>query len=340
MRWDLIIFRGSGMKATGLLAVMLLGAGCFDEGGDTAARDKTIETLVQGLISFGDIQSNIQTDPGAAGDALLEFMKWPIAADSLVSPPFSGAGQVMDTSMRLVPELPVPDCLAQNGEPSCEDYTTTDTCQAGPFTFSGSMSRRCSDCENPRGFCTYAWALPMLKFTSSGFNLTLQTSGSWQGSTGQITPNLSARYDLRLTGDEPARVANLTACACTVFTVVDSPTESGKPRKLVNSSFVVRATDRPLNRFDDRCARVVFDGQGNPSVENACECDNGAICRETTVEATYPPTCGNHRCEPSLLETYETCPVDCPINTSNCGNAECEIGEDAISCPADCVVLP
>jgi len=324
---------------TWLAISALLVGGCFDEGGGDAARDKTIETLVQGMIAFGDIHSNLETDPGAAGVALLEFMKWPVAADALVSPPFTGAAEVMDTSMRLAPSLPVPDCLSQSGEPSCDSYTTSDQCQAGPFFFFGSMTRRCADCENPRGLCTYAWALQELLYESSGFKLRLQTSGTWVGSTGQITPNLSARYDLRLnTTEVNPHVGNLTACACTVFTVVDSPTESGKPRKLVNSQFVVRATD-PLERVDDRCARVVFDGQGNVSVENACECDNETICRSTTVEESYPPQCGNSRCQPDLLETYETCPVDCPVTATNCGDASCDIGEDEVSCPADCLVV-
>lgn len=315
----------------------LLGAGCFDEGGGDAAQAKTIETLVQGLIAFGDIHSNIETDPGAAGIALLEFIKWPVAADALLSPPFGGETEVMDTSMRLAPTLPVPDCLLQSGEPACDTYTTTDTCEAGGFTFRGNMTRRCWDCDNPRDVCSYAWTLPELKFTSSKFELSLSTAGTWTGVASEITPNLSARYDLNVfNGTDSIRYGNVSACACTPFTIVDSPTTSGKPRKLVNTQFIVRLIAFDYVTASDRCALVTFDGNGNPSVEDSCKCSTGDTCVAPTAENQWPTTCGNGTCGPN--ENYENCPVDCQFE-QQCGNSKCEIGEDRLSCPADCGAL-
>jgi hypothetical protein len=319
-----------------VLVAAVLFAGCFDEGGNES-RDKAVSTLVQGLIAFGDIHSNIETDPGKAGEALLEFIKWPVAADSLLSPPFEGANDVMDASPRLAPTSPVPACLTQSGEPSCDNYVTNDTCEAGGFTFSGSMMRRCWDCDDPRGVCSYAWTMPRLAFTSAKFNISMSTAGSRTGAASQITQNLSARYDL----DDPAgggeiarRGGNLTACACTVFNIVDSDTESGKPRKLVISSFIVSAK-LDSGRLAERCALVLFDGNGNATVENKCACPGGQACVAPDPTLSWPALCGNSTCD-SPVETYENCPVDCGYVPAVCGNDKCEIGESTETCLEDC----
>jgi len=313
-----------------LVTVAVLLAGCFEEGGDTA-KAKAIESTVQGLIAFGDIHSNIETDPGKAGEALLEFLKWPVSADQIVSPPFSDAETVMDASPRLAPTLPVPDCLLQTGEPACDTYSTTDTCEAGGFTFRGVMSRRCSKCDDPRSLCFYGWRFPELKYTSDKFKLTMATSGSWAGKVGQVKPNLSAAWKLDVLGSE--RDGVITACACTTFTVIDSPTASGKPRKLVNSSFVVRA--QVANK--ERCGLVSFDGAGNPTVTSSCECGDGSVCRAPKAEVEDPPIlCGDGDCSPGLGENYDNCPVDCNDFPTVCGDASCDLGESRINCPADC----
>jgi hypothetical protein len=298
-----------------LVIAVAMVTGCFDEGGD-AARTQAAITTAQGLIAFGDIQSNLTTDPAKAGEALLEFIKWPVAADSLVSPPFAEAAAVMDASPRLAPALPVPDCLLQSGEPACESYSTVDTCEAGGFTFTGFMNRKCAKCDDPRGLCAYGWVLPELKYVSTRFTLSMRTAGSWIGSTSQITPNLSAQYELETPGREGdlRHAGTLSACACTVFTVEDGPPPTGKPRKLVNSSFVVRAATVGA----ERCALVKFDGNGNPSIDNKCTCDNTTIC------------------EPAIDETFASCPADCPLAPAVCDNNICEIGEDSTTCALDC----
>src|SRR5262245_13063973 len=84
-------------------------AGCFDEGGDAAQTQAAI-TTAQGLIAFGDIHSNLETDPGKAGEALLDFIKWPVAANSLITPPLGGVADDVMAAMREAPNAPVPAC--------------------------------------------------------------------------------------------------------------------------------------------------------------------------------------------------------------------------------------
>jgi hypothetical protein len=258
-------------------------------------------------------------------------MKWPVAADSLISPPFAGAADVMNASPRLAPDLPVPDCLAQLDDPVCDTYVTTETCAAGDFTFSGVMRRRCASCDDPTTVCTYAWILPTFNYTSDKFSIKTSTAGVWTGAASQITPNLSARYDLSSGGVQ--RVGDILACACTPFTIEGDP--NNKPRKLVNSSFVVRHYELDLS--SDGCALVKFDGNGDVSVSNSCRCEDGVVCSSPRAVPTYPDECGDGLCDPNAGETYEVCPVDCPYDPSVCGNNVCELDEDFENCALDCV---
>jgi|GEM_PF-4414811 len=70
------------------------------------------------------------------------------------------------------------------------------------------------------------------------------------------------------------------------------------------------------------------------------ECDNDGICEYGETAANCPDclisSCGNGKCETSLGETDDSCPIDCPPVV--CGDGLCEIknGENAKNCPADC----
>jgi hypothetical protein len=120
----------------------------------------------------------------------------------------------------------------------------------------------------------------------------------------------------------------MNVCACTNLTVIDSDTRTRRPRKLVNSQFLVaNATD-----IGGSCALVTFDANSNITVTSACACDSGATC--PVFNTTPDATCGNGTCEPT--ETENDCPSDCPYVPSECGNGMCEIGEVNTTCPADC----
>jgi hypothetical protein len=309
------------------VASLALASGCFDEGSTTVQTTAAL-TTAQGLIAFADIHNNIESDPAAAGEALLEFMKWPVAADNLVSPPFDLS--IMDTAQRSESNAaPVPECLLITGKAGCDHFQVVDECEAGGFSFNGSASRRCSPCDMVEGTCRYGFQFPQLTYTSTLFTLQLSTAGSWIGTASAVTPNLSAHYLLNLHGAAAARQGTLGACACSTFTVQRAMTDNGKPRKLVNSSFVVQAT---LVGDEPRCALVEFDSNGDVSVENSCTCKTGAACEFPEVPSSM---CGNGRCE--IGESFTTCAADC-ANTANpfCGNQKCEAGETFANCPVDC----
>lgn len=332
----------------GLCAVVALLGACFDEGGNNY-QTQAANSTAQGLIAFQDISDNLETDPAVAGEALLEFIKTPIAAQALVTPPFESFEKVMGESARTAPSTPVPECIAKTGKPACDNFTAAD-CEAGGFTFSGTAVRRCDQCDKPEGNCTYAWSFPKLSYSSSVFTLELNTRGTWSGTASSIRPNLQAGYTLDLSDGSTGGIGTMRACACTNFTVQRSNTPSGKPKKLVNSSFVVQVKVLEGNA---NCALVKFDAQGAVSVANSCACEDGTTCDimpvaecgdgfcdvgedETSCpsDCTGATFCGDGFCDNN--EDSDWCPTDCTPVEAECGNARCEIGEDRDTCPADC----
>jgi hypothetical protein len=66
-----------------------------------------------------------------------------------------------------------------------------------------------------------------------------------------------------------------------------------------------------------------MDGSADPSGNYPKTCGSGPV----------QPVCGNGQCESG--ETAASCPADCQA-AAVCGNGKCETGESAASCPGDC----
>ena len=249
-------------------------AGCF-EGGADSSRTAAAQTMAQGILAFPDIEANLTTDPATAATALLAFVKTPVAADNLVSPPFDFS--VMD-SARVSPDSPVPGCLTTMGMPSCDGFTTNDTCTAGGFSFQGNATRTCNPCNDPASTCAYNWTLPALNYTSSAFTLDLKTAGSATLAASQVTANMTFSYSLNDSTNAVAGIVSI--CSCGAATIQAGPAPTGLPRKLVNSSFVVKAL--PV-AAPPRCALVNFDANENVTTTASCACADGSTCSTTAL---------------------------------------------------------
>ena len=250
-----------------LLSGLALG-GCFDEGGDTQ-RTAAANTVVDSLIAFSDIQANLTTDPVKAADALVKFVRTPVAANNLIAQPFDLAGA---TPVKRVASLGVPDCLTTSGPVGCDGFVTNAQCEAGDFTFTGNASRTCPDgpdpnsaCDDVLGRCTYNWNLD-LGYTTSSFALHMTTTGPVTVAKDDIQADVS--FNFTLVNGTNTVAGNLRVCSCGAITV-----DAGPPRMVVNSSFVVKDNVAP-----QRCALVVFDAQGAMSSSSACICADSTTC--------------------------------------------------------------
>lgn len=69
-----------------------------------------------------------------------------------------------------------------------------------------------------------------------------------------------------------------------------------------------------------------------------CDAEGGENSETCSLDCGREPSCGNEICEP--FENYETCSLDCPFEPEPfCGDGICEprLGENAETCPADCL---
>jgi hypothetical protein len=316
---------------TSLLVCAAIG-GCFDEGGD-GSRNQAALTTAQGLIAFRDIHDNLETDPGLAGEALLEFIKTPVAASNLIAPPFDIA-EMDSARLGPTPLSAVPACLTTSGEPSCDAFRTSDICEAGGFKFVGAASRHCSPCDDPTGLCAYRWGFADLSYTSPAFTLVLQTYGRWEGQANQVTASTSVKFDLTIGARR--RVGELGICSCGTLTIKNSMTATGKPRYLADSQFVVREMLNGQPAATNICAQVTFDGAGNISTTGSCSCSSGVECMPTPPPPA--PFCGDGLCNGA--ESAATCAADCGgggTSFSTCGDNHCNPPEETEqNCPVDC----
>jgi len=240
------------MRWTGLAALGgLMLAGCFDEGGDEA-KVQSASAVADGILAFAEIKNNIPANPGPAGEALLRFIQTPVAAENLISPP----GELSDLgAQRLSAPAPIPDCMTTMGSEGCDSFATNQgtTCEAGPFTFTGSASRMCSPCTDLMGTCTYDWNLTV-RYVVPNVDLSITTDGPVTTTLSSIEFDTTFTYMLNANGETRSGSASIKSCGAAMLS-------SSAPKKLVNSKFVVRSIAIPT-----RCALVTFDGAGTPSV--------------------------------------------------------------------------
>lgn len=269
----------------GLTSVLVASAltACFDEGGDEHQR-LAAKKAIEGFIAFQDISNNVTADPidgAAAGEALTKFLGTPIAANALLSPPFT-FGSNTQPEKRVVPASPLPGCLTTMGESGCDSFTTAaDGCAAGDFTFIGSGQRMCPGCPDMPdvfGLCTYSWDLQVgfnLGNTSIDFS---RTAGMQEVQANQINGN--SKFAYRLEGEATTfSFGEIQVCACGPLTLDDGP-----PRRLVAGEFVVRdfmdlLTQLPRS-LPSRCARVTFVDDEPQTTTDDCDCSNGTLCTE------------------------------------------------------------
>lgn len=243
------------MKRSGWVALGgLLLAGCFDEGGDET-RVQSASAVADGILAFADIKNNIPNNGGAAGEALLRFIQTPVAAENLISPP----GDLGDLgAQRLNVPAAIPDCMTTMGSEGCDSFATNQgvTCDAGPFSFTGSASRMCQPCSDLMGSCTYDWNLTV-HYVVPGVDLTITTDGPITTTLTSIDFDTNFTWMLNANGATRMGSANIKSCGPAML-------GGAATKHLVSSKFVVRSGAIPA-----RCALVTFDAGGTPSL-GAC----------------------------------------------------------------------
>ena len=254
-----------------LVGCAVLLGGCFDEGGDAVQTNSAL-AMGQGLMAFQDIESNISTDPGAAGAGLFDFIKTPIAAYNLVAPPFDLAGMPSSARVGVAPAS-VPACITTSGPGGCDSFTSNSLCEAGDFTFMGNASRTCLGCPDMpdvAGACTYNWNID-LTYTAPDFTLTMTTTGPATVSHTELTATTEFRFDLDTHGYHFG--GDIDIRSCQPGTIQESPTPDHKPRKLVNAFFAVSLLTGigPLSKII-ACSDVHFDGNGDVTVTKPLTC--------------------------------------------------------------------
>lgn len=256
-----------------LLASVL--AGCFEEGGQDA-QQQAIGATTDGLLAFPEVIANVTTDAAAAGDALTKFLKTPIAADQLLSPPFQlTPGSELARRISTAP-ADLPGCVTTAGNPGCEDLTAAQ-CVAGAFSFDGSGHRTCDGCPasgDVAGECQYEWGSVRTNETMVvGFSdpeigtATATTSGSLVVNATTLAGTVTfAPFELRDKNDQTVISGAIELCTCGAMTV------SGG--SLVDSQFVVKDVAGP------RCAMVSFDASGVASAQLRCSCLDNTTCAD------------------------------------------------------------
>jgi hypothetical protein len=261
----------------GVLAACTLTA-CFDEGGEEHQTAAAL-TTADGVLAFADLINNINVDNAAAGVALGNFVKTPIAARDLVSPPFQlQSGTTIERTVLTVP-AELPGCISTSGPTGCDMFTTSPSCEAGTFSFTGTATRMCSGCPDMAdvlGTCTYSWQMGVAFSDERIGSLVETTKGTVTTTASSITANLEFG-PFSITGSNGlSSVGFIKVCSCGAATVEDLP-----PRRLVNSSFVIHSFNDPgnISRLPDGCALVEFDGNGTPTAQLKCSCADDTTCR-------------------------------------------------------------
>lgn len=254
---------------------VLVASGCFEEGGEDAQR-QAAEATADGILAFPDLTNNVTTDAVAAGDALAKFLKTPIAADALLSPPFQ-LGSSVEVAKRITARpADLPGCVATTGEPGCDSLAASQ-CVAGSFTFDGGGSRTCEGCPDEPdvlGTCSYSWSMTVGFADPEVGTLEATTTGFVTRDVDSITGEMTfGPFKLTDPADNTIVEGSIKVCACQKLTVSEGP-----PRRLVDSQFVVKDLVGPLSR--GRCALVTFNGDGIASSELKCSCPDNATCAE------------------------------------------------------------
>lgn len=255
------------MRTIGVCLAVWLGVGCFDEGGD-GARTEAARAMAESLLAFPQIQANLDTNPGASGEALLKFVKTPVAAEGVLERPFDPAAAHGTARLATLPS-DIPGCMTITGTTGCDGFTTNagDTCTAPGFTMTGNATRTCNGCpaQPDLASCAYGWTLN-LGFTFQ--NLSLQTATTGQLTTTPTTIDLDVRFGpFTLTSGNSSLAGDIRICTC------GPATYSGLT--LTNSNVVVKDFNPGPNQ---RCSLIHYDGQGVASTTAACVCPDNTTC--------------------------------------------------------------
>lgn len=217
----------AALAALATLATLL--GGCFES---RDVRDDAVASGVRGFVAIAPLIENATTNPAAAEDAMIDFVKSPVAFGAALAAPLDAgaAARMLDAAAQieagaranqLTTYAAFPDCVTDNGAAAgCEQVSTTDpvTCDAGDFTLAGTAGRTCGSCPDspaPGGLCTYNWDIEaafsdVVDGTALEFQLTTSNPGFDFDGT-QLTA-MPINQFFGLTVDGEAFVGNVTVC--------------------------------------------------------------------------------------------------------------------------------
>jgi hypothetical protein len=255
-------------------------AGCLEKGGDTTHTEAAL-TLVDGVAAYQDIHSNVETDQEAAKDALLKFIKAPIAAAIVMGQPFEGPSMQGLTVSAVQQPLSLPACLMSTGKKGCGKFNTTaDGCDVSDFNFKGGGEQDCDSC-NPASTCRYTWDLA-LKYTNDPLFLDLKTNETKVVVTpSDLSMSTTFNFTLRDGSTTPPTdtEAKLRVCSCGPITFAPSCKAGKSP---TSGAVVIRALSPgkvPGGVIKvDACARVRITACNKVKVTKDCTCPDGSTC--------------------------------------------------------------